>query len=117
MQKKRGEAGSTAVALIFALFILILTAVTVYLFMSKAPWNPGFPPTITAFGALVELIGQGGVDRVVISDARLEGEPLTELRALCSRHGVALTRLTFGLEELVVVASEPVRSHRRLRKV
>jgi UDP-GlcNAc:undecaprenyl-phosphate GlcNAc-1-phosphate transferase len=76
----------------------------------------GFP-VLGAFGALVELIGQGGVDRVVISDARLEGEPLTELRALCSRHGVALTRLTFGLEELVVVASEPVRSHRRLRKV
>ena len=76
----------------------------------------GFP-VLGAFGALVELIGQGGVDRVVISDARLEGEPLTELRALCSRHGVALTRLTFGLEELVVVASEPVRSHRLLRKV
>jgi UDP-GlcNAc:undecaprenyl-phosphate GlcNAc-1-phosphate transferase len=76
----------------------------------------GFP-VLGAFGALAELIGQGGVDRVVISDARLEGEPLTELRALCSRHGVALTRLTFGLEELVVVASEPVRSHRRLRKV
>jgi UDP-GlcNAc:undecaprenyl-phosphate GlcNAc-1-phosphate transferase len=76
----------------------------------------GFP-VLGAFGALAELIGQGGVDRVVISDARLEGEPLTELRALCSRHGVALTRLTFGLEELVVVASEPVQSHRRLRKV
>jgi UDP-GlcNAc:undecaprenyl-phosphate GlcNAc-1-phosphate transferase len=76
----------------------------------------GFP-VLGASGALAELIGQGGVDRVVISDARLEGEPLIELRALCSRHGVALTRLTFGLEELVVVASEPVRSHRRLRKV
>jgi UDP-GlcNAc:undecaprenyl-phosphate GlcNAc-1-phosphate transferase len=76
----------------------------------------GFP-VLGAFGALAELIGQGGVDRVVISDARLEGEPLTELRALCSRHGVALTRLTFGLEELVVVASEPLQSPRRLRKV
>jgi cytochrome c oxidase subunit 2 len=54
MQKKRGEAGSTAVALIFAVFIVILTVVTVYLFVSKASWNPGFPPTITAFGALVD---------------------------------------------------------------
>jgi cytochrome c oxidase subunit 2 len=54
MQKKRGEAGSTAVALIFALFIVVLTVVTVYLFVSKAPWNPGFPPTITAFGSLVD---------------------------------------------------------------
>ena len=54
MQKKRGEAGSTAVALVFALFIVVLTAVTVYLFVTKASWNPGFPPTITAFGALVD---------------------------------------------------------------
>ena len=54
MQKKRGEAGSTAVALIFALFIVMLTVVTVYLFIFKAQWNPGFPPTITAFGALVD---------------------------------------------------------------
>jgi cytochrome c oxidase subunit II len=54
MQKKRGEAGSTAVALIFALFIVVLTVVTVYLFVWTAPWNPGFPATITAFGALVD---------------------------------------------------------------
>jgi len=54
MQKKRGEAGSTAVALIFAVFIVVLTAVTVYLFVTTASWNPGFPPAITAFGALVD---------------------------------------------------------------
>jgi cytochrome c oxidase subunit II len=54
MQKKRGEVGSTAVALIFGLFIVVLTAATIYLFMSKASWNPGFPATITAFGALVD---------------------------------------------------------------
>jgi cytochrome c oxidase subunit II len=54
MQKKRGETGSTAVALIFASFIVVLTVVTVYLFVSKQPWNPGFPPTISAFGALID---------------------------------------------------------------
>lgn len=54
MQKRSREAGSTAIALIFSLFILFLTAVTVYLFTSKQSWNPGFPPTITAFGSLVD---------------------------------------------------------------
>ena len=76
----------------------------------------GFP-VLGDFGALAELIRQGGVDRVVISDARLAGERLGELRALCSRHGVALTRLLLGLEELVVVASEPAQNRPRLRKV
>jgi UDP-GlcNAc:undecaprenyl-phosphate GlcNAc-1-phosphate transferase len=76
----------------------------------------GFP-VLGDFGALGELIRQGGVDRVVISDGRLDGERLTELRSLCSRHGVALTRLLLGLEELVVVAGEPAQNQRRLRKV
>jgi hypothetical protein len=49
-------------------------------------------PVLGAFGALAETHRPGSVDRVVISDARLEGEPLTELQALCSRHGVCLTR-------------------------
>ena len=54
MQKKRGDAGSTAVALIFAIFIVVLTVVTVYLFVARASWNPGFPPAITDFGALID---------------------------------------------------------------
>jgi UDP-GlcNAc:undecaprenyl-phosphate GlcNAc-1-phosphate transferase len=76
----------------------------------------GFP-VLGDFRALAEIIRDGGVDRVVISDTRLDGERLTELRTLCSRHGVALTRLLMGLEELVVVASEPVHNRPRLRKV
>src|SRR4051794_36410061 len=76
----------------------------------------GFP-VLGDFVALAEIIRDGGVDRVVISDARLEGERLAELRTLCSRHGVALTRLLLGLEELVVVAAEPVHNRHRLRKV
>ncbi len=51
MEKKRGEAGSTAIALVFALFLVILTAVTVYLFLAKYWW---FPPTITEFGKLID---------------------------------------------------------------
>lgn len=51
MQKKRGEAGSTAIALLFSVFLVIFTAVTVYLFLAKTWW---MPPTITEFGKLVD---------------------------------------------------------------
>jgi UDP-GlcNAc:undecaprenyl-phosphate GlcNAc-1-phosphate transferase len=76
----------------------------------------GFP-VLGDFSALVTLITQGGVDRVVISDGHFNAERLNDLRGLCSQHGVALTRLLLGLEELVVLTSEasPRRSH--LRKV
>jgi UDP-GlcNAc:undecaprenyl-phosphate GlcNAc-1-phosphate transferase len=76
----------------------------------------GFP-VLGNFGALVDLIRQSAVDRVVISDGQLAADRLADLRGLCAQHGVALTRLLVGLEELVVVASDapPVRSH--LRKV
>lgn len=48
MKRKSGEKGSTAVAFTFALFLVVFTAITVYLFLAKTWW---FPPTITAFGA------------------------------------------------------------------
>ena len=48
MKRKSGERGSAAVAFTFALFLVVFTAVTVYLFLAKTWW---FPPTITAFGA------------------------------------------------------------------
>jgi cytochrome c oxidase subunit II len=54
MQKKRGESGSTAVALMFVLVLVVLTVVTVYLFVTTSSWNPQFPKRITAFGALVD---------------------------------------------------------------
>jgi UDP-GlcNAc:undecaprenyl-phosphate/decaprenyl-phosphate GlcNAc-1-phosphate transferase len=74
-------------------------------------------PVLGDFEALSALVRQGGVDRIVVSDATLATERLQDLRALCSRHRVALSRLLFGLEELVVVTQDaaPARSH--LRKV
>jgi FlaA1/EpsC-like NDP-sugar epimerase len=52
------------------------------------------------------------------SSARsLDHNRLLELRTLCARHGVALTRLMLGLEELVVVTSESSQSRSHLRKV
>jgi cytochrome c oxidase subunit 2 len=41
------ERGSTSVALAFALFIVFMTVVSVYIFMAKIWW---FPPAITDFG-------------------------------------------------------------------
>jgi len=75
-------------------------------------------PVLGGFEALAALVRQGEVDRIVVSDASLANERLQDLRALCSRHRVALSKLLFGLEELVVVtqdAAAPARSH--LRKV
>jgi cytochrome c oxidase subunit 2 len=54
MERKRAETGSTAVACILASFLTVLTIITVYLFVTTASWNPGFPPAITAFGALID---------------------------------------------------------------
>lgn len=51
MQRKRAEAGSTAVACILALFLVVFTGITVYCFVAKTWW---FPPSITAFGALID---------------------------------------------------------------
>ena len=48
----------------------------------------------------------GGVDQVVISDSQLDAGRVNDLRELCSRQGVALTRLLVGLEDLVVVAAD-----------
>ncbi len=76
----------------------------------------GFP-VLGDFAALDRLVRQSGVDRVVVSDSQLAGARLAELRDLCSQHGVALTRLRVGLEELVVVASDPPSSRSHLRTV
>jgi UDP-GlcNAc:undecaprenyl-phosphate GlcNAc-1-phosphate transferase len=76
----------------------------------------GFP-VLGDFEALTDLVHQGGIDRIVISDSRLGAERLADLRSLCSRNGVALTRLLVGLEEIVVATSDPAQSRSHLRKV
>jgi FlaA1/EpsC-like NDP-sugar epimerase len=76
----------------------------------------GFP-VLGNFGALVDLIRQHAVDRVIISDSQLAADRMADLRALCAQHGVALTRLLVGLEELVVVTSDAPASRPHLRKV
>ncbi len=47
MLNRRPERGSTSVALAFALFLLVMTVATVYIFWAKIWW---FPPAITDLG-------------------------------------------------------------------
>jgi len=47
MLSRRPERGSTSVALAFAIFLVLMTAVTVYIFMAKIWW---FPPAINSIG-------------------------------------------------------------------
>jgi cytochrome c oxidase subunit II len=47
MLSRRPERGSTAVALAFAVFLVLMTVVTVYIFWAKIWW---FPPAITDLG-------------------------------------------------------------------
>ena len=47
MLTRRLERGSTSVALAFAVFLVLMTVVSVYIFMAKIWW---FPPAITDFG-------------------------------------------------------------------
>jgi len=76
----------------------------------------GFP-VLGNFETLRGLIFDGGIEQVVIGARSLDRNRLLELRTLCARHGVALTRLMLGLEELVVVTSESSQSRSHLRKV
>jgi cytochrome c oxidase subunit 2 len=47
MLKKQGEQGSTSVALAMSIFLVLMTVITVYIFMAKIWW---FPPAITNLG-------------------------------------------------------------------
>ena len=47
MLRSRPERGSTTVALAFAVFLVLMTVATVYIFWAKVWW---FPPAITDFG-------------------------------------------------------------------
>jgi len=76
----------------------------------------GFP-VVGNFETLRGLIYDGGIEQVVIGARSLDHNRLLELRTLCARHGVALTRLMLGLEELVVVTTESSQSRSHLRKV
>src|SRR5258708_37763761 len=47
MLRKQGERGSSSVALAMAIFLVLMTVATVYIFWAKVWW---FPPAISDFG-------------------------------------------------------------------
>jgi cytochrome c oxidase subunit 2 len=51
MLRKQGEQGSTSVALAMAIFLVLMTVITVYIFMAKIWW---FPPPITNLGQEID---------------------------------------------------------------
>src|SRR6202171_5319112 len=51
MRRKHRERGSTAVALAMAIFLVLMTVITVYIFMAKVWW---FPPAITNLGQEID---------------------------------------------------------------
>lgn len=51
MLRKRTERGSTSAAVAMAIFLVVMTVVTVYIFWAKVWW---FPPAITDFGHEVD---------------------------------------------------------------
>jgi len=56
------------------------------------------------YAGLVSLVEEGAVDRVIISALSIRGTRVEELESLCAMHGVALSRLSFHLENLIAVS-------------
>jgi len=61
-------------------------------------------PVLGGYEELRMLIEQGGVDCVVISTRLFDVTTLHLLQALCSEHGVELSRMHFDLQSLVAVS-------------
>ena len=61
-------------------------------------------PVIGGYQSLVSLIQGDGVDSVLVSPQVFDAKRLSELERLCAHHGVSLSRLRFGLEDLVAIS-------------
>ena len=61
-------------------------------------------PVMGGFESLVSLIQGDAVDSVLVSPQVFNAERLSELERLCAHHGVSLSRLRFGLEDVVAVS-------------
>ena len=59
-------------------------------------------PVLGGYEALIALIRSGSVDSIVMmTDQPVDAQLLERLEVLCFEHGVALSRLRVGLEELI----------------
>jgi UDP-GlcNAc:undecaprenyl-phosphate GlcNAc-1-phosphate transferase len=59
-------------------------------------------PVLGGLERLERLIDNGSVDMVVIGARSIDPERIRNLRVACASHGVALTRLTVGIEDMIV---------------
>jgi len=59
-------------------------------------------PVLGGLERLERLIDTGSVDMVVIGARSIDPERIRNLRVACASHGVALTRLTVGIEDMIV---------------
>ena len=61
-------------------------------------------PVMGGYESLVSRIQGQAVDSVLVSPQVFDAERLSELERLCAHHGVSLSRLRFGLEDIVAVS-------------
>jgi UDP-GlcNAc:undecaprenyl-phosphate GlcNAc-1-phosphate transferase len=61
-------------------------------------------PVLGGYQTLVSLISSGKVDSVVITTPAIDVDRLESLQALCAQHGVSLSRLHVGLNNLVAAS-------------
>ena len=61
-------------------------------------------PVVGGYESLVSRIQGNAVDSVLVSPQVFDAQRLSELGRLCAQHGVSLSRLRFGLEDLVAVS-------------
>jgi UDP-GlcNAc:undecaprenyl-phosphate GlcNAc-1-phosphate transferase len=59
-------------------------------------------PVLGGFERLERLIDTASVDMVVIGARSIDSDRIRNLRVACASHGVALTRLTVGIEDMIV---------------
>ena len=55
---------------------------------------------------LEHLLDGASVDLVIIGARNIDAERIRSLRAACASQGIALTRLTVGMEDLIVPFSQ-----------
>jgi FlaA1/EpsC-like NDP-sugar epimerase len=59
-------------------------------------------PVLGGFDRLNRLIDTASVDMVVLGARSIDAERISTLRVACASQGIALTRLTVGIEDLIV---------------
>jgi UDP-GlcNAc:undecaprenyl-phosphate GlcNAc-1-phosphate transferase len=75
-------------------------------FIDDAPHKTGTRvlgyPVLGGFERLNRLIDTASVDMVVLGARSIDAERISTLRVACASQGIALTRLTVGIEDLIV---------------